>query len=87
MKSTCSKANCQVDGKKPIMIKAASSTITKPFRKRKATVELSFSEEDSDGDITSDVSSGMEDDMSDVDSLSSSVEENIPMDHALIKSC
>ena len=36
MRSACSKANCQKDGKKPVMIRAASSTTT--TRKRQADV-------------------------------------------------
>ena len=51
MKSTCSKAGCQKDGKKPVMLRAASSTMPVAARKRKVEV-LSSSDDDDDVDDT-----------------------------------
>ena len=48
MKSVCSKAACQIDGKRPVMICPATSTATNPLSKPKRKLEDSSSEEDDD---------------------------------------
>ena len=59
MKSTCSKASCKRDGKKPVMLRAASSTMP-VTRKRKV---LSSSDDDDDvDDLESSDDSGGDDD-------------------------